>query len=148
MKSFDEYMNESLSKNINIIQNDKDSVTDDNAYSYIQQYASPKIKASDAPYYIGTLGYKTSGKTVWYEMFDLDDFDKKEFVGKGIFGFSSKNMVHQTRILGQIRGDKLYFLDNDQYENDNKVVFNGRGIKIDFINVKNKKYYDKLGSMI
>lgn len=109
---------------------------------------SPKISQSDLEHYIGTIIYNFDGKEVWYEMFELDSYDKKEFGSDGVFGFSSKKMTHQARVLGKIKNGKIYFLDDAKYADESEVVFDTKGVKIKLLRVKNKKYHSKITSLI
>ena len=109
---------------------------------------SPKISQADLEHYIGTIIYNFDGKEVWYEMFELDSYDKKEFGSDGVFGFSSKKMTHQARVLGKIKNGKIYFLDDAKYADESEVDFDSKGVKIKLLRVKNKKYHSKITSLI
>lgn len=138
MKSFNEMLSEALNTTFEIIDSDENCTTLGHLKNFDE--VSPKITEHDVKNYIGTIGYEYSGRQVWYEMFELEDFDKKEFGQHGVFAFSSKKMHHFPRVLGQIRNGKIYFINNEKYEDGDGIVFDGRGVKIKFLRIKHDKY--------
>jgi len=110
-------------------------------------WGSPNLTASDMPYYIGTIGYRVVGKEVGYELFELNDYDKKEFGSSNVFMVSGERMIHQTRTIVKIKGQKIYFIDNEAYENG-EIKFESRGNNIVRIRLKNEKYNKKIADMV
>lgn len=104
-----------------------------------QRDSSPKLSSDDMKFHIGTIGHLYKGKSVWNELFELDEYDKKEFGSKGVFGFSNRAMLHQGRTIGKIVGNKIYYLDNDKYL-QGEISFAGRGVRIEFFTFKNDRY--------
>lgn len=110
--------------------------------------SSPKLSGDIKKYHIGTIGHLYKGKSIWNQLFELDEYDKKEFGSKGVFGFSNRAMIHQERTIGKIVGNKIYFIDNDKYLLG-EVSFGGRGVRIEFITIHNDKYtVDSLKALI
>lgn len=103
---------------------------------------SPKMNASGLHKWIGAINYSTVGKNIWYTILELEDYDKKEFGSKGVFAITSDRMFHQERTIVQIRGDKVYFINNDKYE-QGEINFGGRGNKIKVFSVRNPDYNEK-----
>lgn len=140
MKTFIELLNEAMVKNFEIRDGDENinNLKDLKLFGNI----SNKITDHDAKKYIGSIDYLTTGKGVhqFYEMFELEDFEKNEFGSNGVFAFSSSNMHHFPRVLGQIRNGKIYFMNNNKYEDEEKVVFDGHGVRIKWLVIKNDKY--------
>ena len=155
MVSFKEYLNEQ--KNVTSVEGKKyishsanyDIIDAEYTLSNVGDlgWGSPKLSQADMPYYIGTIGYRNAGKEIGYELFELDSHDKAEFGSHGVFMVSGERMIHQVRTIVKIKGNKIYFIDDDAYENG-EIKFDRKGVNIDRIVVKNGKYIKSIASMV
>lgn len=133
LKSFSEFINESVQ--INYVSRQVRLHTAEHLYD-VAKFSSKQLPSEMKNHFIGTIGYKN----VYYDLYELSNEEKREFGAKDVFAVSSSNMINQIQSIVKIKGSTVYFLDNDEYADNNVVKFDPSGVKLEFITIKNPRY--------